>query len=142
MRQSTVELSQERVFLNRLINTKPSKVRGRNMWGNLIKFLNRRKVFFLWRDEMEDISDKGKENMARIPTQNPYGLIGMVLGEIAFILGPQYGFIPVIVLVFCIITLFTFDKEKEDTRIPFYLGIVLALIGLSMFIGGARHILN
>ncbi|WP_361920363.1 hypothetical protein [Streptomyces sp. NPDC046876] len=79
-----------------------------------IDFLNRMKTFDLWGDKMEGISDNEKEDIYIIPTQNPYGLIGMILGGIAFIVGPQYGFIPVIALIFCVVTLFTFDKETED----------------------------
>ncbi|MBO0603423.1 cell division protein FtsK [Sporosarcina sp. E16_3] len=104
-----------------------------------IEFLNRMKVIDIWGDKMEGISDKEIEYMDRVPTQNPYGFIGLILGGIAFTFGPQYGFIPVITLIFCIVTLFTFDKEKEDNPWPFYLGIVLSLIGLSMFISGATH---
>lgn len=107
-----------------------------------IECLNRWKVIDLWGDKAEEISDKEKEDIDRIPTQNPYGFAAMILGGIAFTFGPQYGFIPFIALIFCIVTLFTFDKEKEDTPILFYVGIVLSLIGLSMFIGGATHILN
>ena len=112
------------------------------VFKNTIEFLNRMKVFDVWGERMEGISAKEKEEMARYPAQNPYGLIGMVLGGIAFIVGPQYGFIPVIALVFCVVTFFTFDKETEDNPWPFYLGIVLSLTGLAMFIGGATHILN
>lgn len=105
----------------------------------LIEFLNRLKELDLWGDKYEGLSDKEKEYMDRAPTQNPYGLIGLILGGIAFAFGPKYGFIPVITLVFCIVTLFTFDQEKEDNPWPFYLGIALSLIGLSMFIVGETH---
>lgn len=74
-----------------------------------------------------------------MPTQNPYGLIGMILGGIAFTFGPEYGWIPVITLLFCVITFFTFDKEKEDNPWTFYLGIALSIIGLVMFIIGETH---
>lgn len=104
-----------------------------------IKFLNRLKKIDVWGDNDEDLSDKVKEDMDRIPSQNPYGHIGLIFGGIAFVFGPKYGFIPVITLIFCIITLFTFDKEKEDNPWPFYLGIVLSLLGLSMFIMGQEH---
>jgi len=105
----------------------------------LIEFLNRLKEFDIWGDKNEGISDKEKEYMDRVPTQNPYGLIGLIFGGIAFAFGPKYGIIPVITLSFCVVTLFTFDKEKEDNPWPFYLGITLSLIGLSMFIIGEMH---
>lgn len=104
-----------------------------------INFLNRLKGMDIWGDKYEGLSDKEKEYIDRAPTQNPYGLIGLILGGIAFAFGPKYGFIPVITLTYCIVTLFTFDKEKEDNPWPFYLGIALSLIGLSMFIFGEAH---
>ncbi|MDF2066761.1 cell division protein FtsK [Bacillus sp. Cr_A10] len=105
----------------------------------IIEFLNRMKEIDLWGDKMEDLSNKEEGYIHRVSTQNPYGLIGLILGGIAFTFGPQYGFIPVITLIFCIVTLFTFDKEKEDNPWPFYLGILLSLIGFCMFIIGATH---
>ncbi|WP_432353721.1 cell division protein FtsK [Sporosarcina sp. A2] len=107
----------------------------------LIAFLNKLKEIDIWGDDNqnESVSDKKRDYMDRVPTQNPYGLVGLILGGIAFAFGPKYGFIPAISLIFCIVTFFTFDKEKEDNPWPFYLGIVLSLIGLSMFISGEDH---
>lgn len=117
------------------------------MFKRLIAFLNRLKEIDIWGDENENKSESKSESVAdrkreytdRVPNQNPYGLIGLILGGIAFTFGPKYGVISVITLTFCIVTLFTFDKEKEDNPWPFYLGIVLSLIGLSMFITGEAH---
>lgn len=97
------------------------------------------KVIDIWGDRNESLSDDEKEYMDKIRTQNPYALIGLVMGGIAFTFGFQYGFIPVISLIFCIVTLFTFDKEKEDNSWPFYIGIILSLIGLYMFMTGEIH---
>ncbi|MDN7226729.1 hypothetical protein QWY15_05400 [Planococcus sp. N064] len=44
----------------------------------------------LWGEKAEEISDKEKEYMDRIPTQNPYGFKGMIFGGIAFAFGTQY----------------------------------------------------
>ncbi|HJF32186.1 MAG TPA: cell division protein FtsK [Sporosarcina psychrophila] len=104
-----------------------------------IEFLNRMKVIDLWGGRNESLSDDEKEYIDKIPSQNPYGLIGLILGGIAFTFGPRYGFIPVITLIFCIVTFFTFDKEKEDNPWTFYVGITLASIGLIMFISGEVH---
>ena len=104
-----------------------------------IEFLNRMKVIDIWGDRNEGLSNDDKEYIDRKTTQNPYGLIGLMLGGIAFTLGPQYGFIPVISLLFCIVTFFTFDKEKEDNPWLFYVGIILSLIGLIMVINGEVH---
>lgn len=105
----------------------------------LIEFLNALKQINVCNDKSQNLSDKEKEYIDSLPTQNPYGVIGMILGGIAFTFGPEYGWFPVITLLFCVITLFTFDKEKEDNPWPFYLGIVLSLIGLVMFIIGETH---
>lgn len=104
-----------------------------------IEFLNRMKVIDIWGDRNEGLSDDDKDYIGRKPTQNPYGLIGMIMGGIAFTFGDRYGFIPVIALIFCIVTFFTFDKEKEDNPWPFYVGIILSLIGLYLFITGQVH---
>ncbi len=104
----------------------------------LINFLNKLKKINVFGDQNQ-LSDKEKEYIEQMPTQNPYGLIGMILGGIAFTFGPEYGWIPVITLLFCVITFFTFDKEKEDNPWTFYLGIALSIIGLVMFIIGETH---
>jgi hypothetical protein len=103
----------------------------------LIGFLNELKYIF--GDKNGGLSETDKEYIDKIPAQNPYGLIGLVIGGIAFVFGPRYGFIPVISLIFCVVTIFTFDKEREDNPWPFYGGIILALIGLIMFMSGVEH---
>ncbi|WML43247.1 cell division protein FtsK [Neobacillus sp. PS3-40] len=105
----------------------------------IIEFLNKKKHFDFWGDRYEELSDDDIKYIEKAPTQNPYGLIGMLVGGVAFAFGPKYGFIPVINLIFCIVTFFTFDWEKEDNPWPFYVGIILSLIGLSMFIKGEVH---
>ncbi len=105
----------------------------------VIAFLNKLKEIDSWGDKEETVTDEKKTYTDRVTTQNPYGLIGMVLGAVAFVFGPKYGFLPVLSLLFCILTLFTFDKEKEDNPFPFYVGIILSIIGLLMFISGEGH---
>ncbi|MET3575924.1 cell division protein FtsK [Bhargavaea ullalensis] len=104
----------------------------------LIAFLNRIKEFDVWGDK-KNLSEEERAYLDKWPKQNPFGLIGLVLGGAAFAFGPQFGWIPVAALVFCILTLFTFDKKTEDNIWPFYLGITLSLIGLYMFIAGEVH---
>ena len=104
----------------------------------LIEFLNDMKNIDIWGDK-DDLSEKEQEQLDRILTQNPYGIIGLVIGGIAFVFGPKYGFLPIISLIFCVVTIFTFDKEREDNPWPFYGGIMLSLIGLIMFISGEEH---
>lgn len=109
------------------------------IFKKLIESLNKLKKVAIFGGTSEELSDQEKEYLDRIPKQNPYGLIGLILGGIAFVFGPEYGFIPVMTLVFCMVTLFTFDRETEDNPWTFYLGIILALIGLIMFIIGELH---
>ncbi|WP_153722897.1 cell division protein FtsK [Sporosarcina cascadiensis] len=108
-------------------------------FDRVIDFLNRLKEVDVWGNKTEERSADEKEYLDRIPTQNPYGLLGMIFGGVAFAFGPEYGIISVIALAFCIVTLFTFDREKEDNPWPFYVGIALSIIGLTMFIMGEVH---
>lgn len=90
-------------------------------------------------DRHEGLSEQEKEYIERIKGQNPYGIIGLIMGGVAFAIGHQYGFIPVINLLFCSITFFTFDSDKEDNCWTFYLGMVLSIFGLYMFVTGRTH---
>jgi uncharacterized RDD family membrane protein YckC len=103
----------------------------------IIDFLNRKKDIDIWGDRNEDLSPEDKEYIESIPSQNPYGIAGLIISGIAFAF-PQFG-ISIITLIFCMVTIFTFEKEKEDNPWPFYLGIIISLIGLYMFIIGEIH---
>ncbi|MBD7984293.1 cell division protein FtsK [Sporosarcina sp. Sa2YVA2] len=109
-----------------------------NKFWTFIGFLNRLKEMD-WTGRRKGLTDKEKEYIDQAPSQNPYGLIGLILGGAAFTFGPKYGLIPILGVVFCMVTVFTFDKEKEDNPWTFYIGIVLSLIGLIMFIAGEGH---
>lgn len=83
----------------------------------------------------EDDEETTPEEQAYIKKgTNPYGMITFFLGGLSFMKGYEYLFIPIITIIFGIITYRTFDKEKEDNPFPFYIGIVLALIGILTFI--------
>lgn len=69
--------------------------------------------------------------------QNPYGMIAVVVSILAFLF-PQYG-LSIITLLFCILTYCTFDKEKEDNAWPFYIGMLISVIGIMMFFTGEVH---
>lgn len=107
------------------------------VFKKIIEFLNRIKDIDIWGDKNEGLSDDERERIDRIPTQNPYGIVGLIIGGFAFLF-PQYG-ISIITLIFCVVTFFTFDKEKEDNPWTFYIGIILSLLGLYMFIAGEAH---
>ncbi len=103
----------------------------------ILEFLNRMKEIDIWGDKNEGLTDDDIEYINSIPRQNPYGMIGLIISGIAFAF-PQYGF-SIITLIFCTVTFFTFDKEKEDNPWTFYISIVLSLIALYMFINGETH---
>ncbi|RLQ94262.1 cell division protein FtsK [Falsibacillus albus] len=102
------------------------------------QFLNESKKYFQGGD-MEDFSLEERESIEKIPSQNPYGVIVLVLGGASFMFGPTYGFLPIVNLILFSLTLITFDKEKEDNPWTFYLGAALSFIGLYMYIMGFTH---
>lgn len=104
------------------------------VFSKIIDFLNKQKSKDLWGDSNQDLSQDDREYLDRIPTQNPYGIAGLIFSGITFMF-PQFG-ISFITLIFCIITFFTFDKEKEDNPWTFFIGIMLSLLGVKMFILG------
>ncbi|MGG0256908.1 cell division protein FtsK [Bacillus toyonensis] len=106
-------------------------------YKKIIDFLNKLKK--IWKSDDEGISDYEKKLIDRIPTQNPYGLIGMFMGGLAFIFVRIIVILPLITIIFCIITFFTFDKEKEDNPMTFFVGIMLSLLGIYMYIAGLSH---
>ncbi|EOO25925.1 hypothetical protein IIU_06052 [Bacillus cereus VD133] len=103
----------------------------------IIDFLNKLKN--IWKYDDEGISDYEKELIDKIPTQNPYGLIGMIMGGVAFIFGHSFVIIPIITIIFCVVTFFTFDKEKEDNPMTFVVGLMLSLLSIYMYIKGLSH---
>jgi hypothetical protein len=82
----------------------------------------------------EDISQEEQEYIDSKKGTNPYGMIVFFMGGLSFMKGYTYVFIPIITIIFGIITYRTYDKEKEDNPFPFYIGILLALIGIFTFI--------
>jgi hypothetical protein len=105
----------------------------------IIAFLNKIKHMDIIGDRHDGISAQEKEYIESIKGQNPYGILGLIMGGVSFAFGPQYGFIPVFTIIFCIVTYFTYDKDTEDNPWTFYLGLSLSSIGLYMFIVGKLH---
>ncbi|WP_252183579.1 cell division protein FtsK [Rossellomorea vietnamensis] len=111
------------------------------LFKRIVTLLNRfKEVFYQYEDE--DFSTSEKEYIDRIKKVNPYGVFVLIFGGISFALGPQYVILPVVTLTAAILTIGTFDKEKEDNPWTFILGSILSLTGLYMYIVGASHILN
>lgn len=55
--------------------------------------------------------------------------------------GPDIWILPVITATFGVVTYRKFNREKEDNPWTFFVGIVMSLIGLYMFIRGEHHTL-
>jgi len=91
----------------------------------------------IWGDKNEGLTDNDIEYINSLPKQNPYGMVGLIIAGLAFLF-PEYGF-SAITLIFCILTFFTFDKEKEDNPWTFIMGIILSLMGLYMLFTGQTH---
>lgn len=85
------------------------------------------------KDKEEDVPEEKEENDNK-SWENPYGMITFFLGGLSFMKGYEYVFIPTITILFGIISYRTYKKEKDDNPFPFYIGIVLALIGIFTFI--------
>ena len=77
----------------------------------IIDFLNSWKDLDIWGDRNEGLSDK-----------DPYGVVGMITSGFAFAF-PKYPF-SVITLIFCIVNVCSFDKEKEDNPWTFIMVII------------------
>lgn len=81
------------------------------IFKKVIGFLNRLKKVDIWGDRNEGLSEDDINELDSIPTQNPYGLVGMIISGVAFLF-PQYAF-SVITLIFCIVTLVNTTRIKE-----------------------------
>ena len=102
----------------------------------LIDYLIKLKNYIMDVRESEDLSLEDKKYIEKTPKQNPYGLFTMLIGGIAFTFGNKYVLIPIISIVFGLVTIRTFVKAKEDNIWPFYIGIGLSVIGLVMYMMG------
>lgn len=111
------------------------------VFNKIVTLLNRLKQVFYYYDD-EDFSTSEKEYIDNIKKANPYGLFVLIFGGFSFACGPEYVVFPIVSLTVAILTIGTFDKEKEDNPWTFILGSILSLIGLYMYIVGAVHILT
>ncbi|NRD77883.1 cell division protein FtsK [Bacillus sp. BRMEA1] len=84
----------------------------------------------------DDITPEEQAYVDSIKGQNPYGMITFLMGGLCYFVGYIYVFIPIITIIFGIFTYRTFDREREDNPWTFYIGILLAVTGIYMFI---RH---
>ncbi|WP_235848970.1 MULTISPECIES: cell division protein FtsK [Bacillaceae] len=92
-----------------------------------------------WKNGLDDLSIEEKEELNKIKKQNPYGLIVMLMGLTSFLFGPRFVIIPIVTILFGLLTIRTFDKVREDNPWTFYVGLGLAIYGLYLFITGYEH---
>jgi hypothetical protein len=111
------------------------------VFKKVVTLLNRLKQKFYYYED-EDFSLSEKEYIDNIKKANPYGLFVLIFGGISFAFGPQYVILPIVTLTVAMLTIGTFDKEREDNPWTFLMGSILSLTGLYMYIVGAVHILN
>lgn len=88
---------------------------------------------------LSDISIKEQQELNKIKKQNPYGMIVLIMGLVSFLFGPRFVIIPVINIIFGLITIRTFDKKTEDNPWTFYIGLALASYSLYLYIKGYVH---
>ncbi|WP_198530520.1 cell division protein FtsK [Bacillus sp. LL01] len=86
-----------------------------------------------------DMTEEENEYVNRIKGQNPFGIMAMLFGGVAFAFGPMFKWIPLFTIVFCLITFGTFDRETEDNPWTFFIGFGLSVIGLSMYFYNLLH---
>ncbi len=91
----------------------------------------------LYRMDEKELKDDEVIDLNRTKPQNPFGIITLFLGVASFTFGVTYIIIPIIAIIFCILTFGTFDKKTEDNPWTFYLGFCLTLIGLIINLSGS-----
>jgi hypothetical protein len=90
----------------------------------------------------EYLTVEEKEELNAIPSENMFGLSTLLLGGAGFLFGPQLLFVPIIALLFGILTFGTLDKSGGQNPWIFYLGITLSIIGIVLHKVGYVHILS
>lgn len=86
-----------------------------------------------------DMSEEENNHLDGIKRQNPSGIMVLVLGGASFAFGPEYKWIPIFTMLFCLATIGTFDRVKEDNPWPFGIGFGLSVIGLYMYLVKVYH---
>ncbi len=101
----------------------------------LINWLKQRMIA----NRYSDMSEEENNHLDGIKRQNPFGIMVLVLGGASFAFGPEYKSIPIFTMLFCLATIGTFDKEKEDNPWTFIIGFGLSVIGLYMYLNKVYH---
>lgn len=90
----------------------------------------------------DDLTVEEKEELSKLPSENMFGLPTLILGGVGFLFGPQLLFVPIIALLFGILTFGTLDKSRGQNPWAFYIGITFSIIGIVLHELGYTHILN
>ncbi|TGB03536.1 cell division protein FtsK [Halobacillus salinus] len=87
----------------------------------------------------DDLTQAEKDYINSIPSQNSLGIITLLLGGAGFMFGNNHLWIAIISVTFGTISLRTFDKKEHDNPWPFYIGILLGLIGIVLNLTKYSH---
>ncbi|SES62916.1 hypothetical protein SAMN05216389_101143 [Oceanobacillus limi] len=79
--------------------------------------------------------------MDELPSENQFGIATLLLGGVGFLFGPQLLFVPIMTLLFGVLTSGTYDRNKEQNPWTFNLGIMFSIIGIVLHQIGYTHIL-
>lgn len=93
-------------------------------------------------DSEDDLTQQEKEYIDSIPSQNLLGIVAMLAGGAGFVFGNHHLWVALVSIVFGVLTLRTFDKEKHDNPWPFYIGISLGIIGVVLNLMQYTHALD
>lgn len=94
---------------------------------------------WIYRANEEDLTEEEVEDLNKIKSQNPFGMVALIGGAASISFGLNIAIIPFTTIAYCILTFGTFDKEKEDNPWTFYLGFVLALISLPVGLSSGHY---
>jgi hypothetical protein len=115
-----------------------------NIKNNIVEFYKEK-----FQDSEDGTSQKEQEYIDKIPKQNHWGILTLILGGFSFCFygktlvffnHPIY-WLPIISLLIGIFSFTTFDRETEDNPWGFYLGLTMALSGLLFYLTGFEFIL-
>ncbi|MCP3032756.1 hypothetical protein LF817_15635 [Halobacillus sp. A1] len=90
----------------------------------------------------EDLTEEEIEVLEKYPSENMFGILALVFGGAGFAFGPQFIVIPLVALVFGLVTLETIDKDRDENPWTFYLGILFSLYGVVLNIMGYTHMIT
>lgn len=110
---------------------------SRYIKSKLIKMNNSVEGFFL---NDEDLTEEEKKELNEISSENMYVVATLVLGGAGFLFDPQLLSLPIITLLFGILTSGTLDKSRGHNPWTFYMGMTFSIAGIVLHQIGYVHI--